>query len=136
MTSPAKLALAIAATLALSACAALPGADPHAAHRAASAASNAPSKGAPQAHEEHMAKMHEMHQKMHAAKSPEERTTLMAEHKKAMQTGMAMMEHGKPKEGMGMHQGDMHKMMMQRMERMEMMMRMMMQRDTAAPSTR
>jgi hypothetical protein len=38
-----------------------------------------------------MKRMQEMHQKMMAAKTPEERQALMAEHMKAMQGGMSMM---------------------------------------------
>ena len=38
-----------------------------------------------------MAQMREMHQKMMAAKTPQERQALMAEHMKAMQGGMSMM---------------------------------------------
>ena len=41
--------------------------------------------------EQQMAQMREMHQKMMAAKTPQERQALMAEHMKAMQGGMSMM---------------------------------------------
>ena len=40
----------------------------------------------------HMKVMQEMHDKMMAAKTPEERNALMAEHMKAMQEGMGMMK--------------------------------------------
>ena len=81
-----------------------------------------------------MASMHEMRDKMRAAKTPEERQALMADHMKAMQDGMAMM--GRMKDGQGgmgskhgMHGmgggGGMaggHGAMSRRMEMMEMMM--------------
>ncbi len=40
----------------------------------------------------HMKAMQEMHDKMMAAKTPEERNALMAEHMKTMQEGMAAMK--------------------------------------------
>ena len=56
---------------------------------------------------DHMAKMdaqmktmQAMHEKMMSAKTPEERSQLMAEHMKTMQDGMAMMD-GMPGAGMG-----------------------------------
>ncbi len=76
-----------------------------------------------------MKAMHEMHEKMMAAKSPEERKALMAEHMKTMREGMSMMNGmkgagAKPMSPQAMQkQMDMMKMMMQmmmdRMERME-----------------
>lgn len=75
-----------------------------------------------------MKTMHEMHEKMMAAKSPEERKTLMAEHMKTMREGMSMMNGmkgggGKPMSPQTMQkQMDMMKMMMQMMmDRMEQM---------------
>ena len=58
--------------------------------------------------------MQAMHEKMMAAKTPEERNSLMAEHMKSMQDGMAMME--------------------KRMAMMQTMMKMMMDRMAAAPA--
>lgn len=81
-----------------------------------------------------MKAMDEMHQKMMAAKTPEEKTALMAEHMKTMQEGMktmsmmggpgmADMQGKKPMPGnMGQH----HQMMEKRMAMMESMMQMMM----------
>ncbi|MBC7444151.1 MAG: hypothetical protein H7273_01590 [Polaromonas sp.] len=88
--------------------------------------------------------MQAMHDKMMAAKTPEERSKLMAEHMKSMQDGMAMMEGlsgGGMKGmqgmgGMGGMGGDMaarHQTMEKRMEMMQTMMKMMMDRMPAAP---
>ncbi len=101
---------------------------------------------------DHMAKMdaqmktmRDMHQKMMSAKTPEERSKLMAEHMKSMQGGMEMMG-GMPGAGMGDMKGmqgmqgmtgDMaahHKMMAKRMEMMQTMMQMMMERMPAGPA--
>ena len=82
-----------------------------------------------------MKAMDEMHQKMMAAKTPEERKALMAEHMKTMQegmktmgmmggAGMAPMQGKKPMAGnMDQH----HQMMEKRMAMMEAMMEAMMQ---------
>lgn len=87
----------------------------------------------------HMKTMQAMHEKMMSAKSPEERSKLMAEHMSVMQGGMAMMgEMG----GAGMGDmpamaGDMamhHKMMAMRMKMMQSMMAMMMDRMPPVPS--
>ena len=89
-----------------------------------------------------MKTMQGMHEKMMNAKTPEERSKLMAEHMKAMQDGMAMMD-GMSGAGMGGMkgmqgmQGDMgahHQMMEKRMEMMQSMMKMMMDRMPAAPT--
>ena len=94
-----------------------------------------------------MKTMQAMHDKMMAAKTPEERSKLMAEHMKSMQDGMAMMEGmsgGGMKgmqgmqgmQGMGGMGGDMaarHQAMEKRMEMMQTMMKMMMDRIPAAP---
>ena len=101
-----------------------------------------------------MNKMRDMHEKMMAAKTPEDRNKLMAEHMKTMQDGMKMMEGmgGAGMSGMdGMKgMGDMkgmpggqgaagdmpghHQMMDKRMEMMQSMMQMMMDRMPAAPA--
>ncbi len=81
--------------------------------------------------------MHDMHEKMMNAKSPEERSALMADHMKAMQAGMAMMgkmADDKKAQAKGSMQKDMsmHNMMEKRMEMMEGMMQMMMDRMPAS----
>jgi len=91
--------------------------------------------------------MREMHNKMMATKTPAERNALMAEHMKAMQGGMSMMNKMFPG-GMGMMggmmspggKGDMktdmsacHQMMEKRMEMMQTMMQMMMDRLPPTP---
>ena len=92
-----------------------------------------------------MKAMQEMHEKMMAAKTPEERNVLMAEHMKTMQDGMTMM-NGMSPGGMkcdmkgdmkGNMKGDMaahHQMMEKRMEMMHSMMQMMMDRLPPAPA--
>ena len=83
--------------------------------------------------------MQAMHEKMMAAKTPEERNALMAEHMKSMQDGMKMMD-GMASAGMksmsGMS-GDMsahHAIMEKRMAMMQTMMKMMMDRMPASPA--
>jgi len=109
--------------------------------------SNAPASG--MAMPGHMAKMDAqmktmqgMHDKMMAAKTPDERSKLMAEHMKTMQDGMKMMD-GMSGAGMGDMKGmqgmtgDMaarHQMMEKRMEMMQTMMKMMMDRMPAPPA--
>ena len=93
--------------------------------------------------------MREMHEKMMAAKTPEERKALMADHMKAMQDGMSMMEKMDSMGGMSMmggngpdaKQGGMsmdmmnhHEAMQKRMEMMTTMMQMMMDRMPASPA--
>ena len=92
--------------------------------------------------------MQAMHEKMMAAKTPEERNAMMAEHMKSMQDGMKMMEGmAKPgmagMQGMGGMQGmagmsaEMsahHAMMEKRMAMMQTMMKMMMDRMPAGPA--
>ncbi|MFZ3152966.1 hypothetical protein [Pseudomonas sp.] len=72
-------------------------------HPEADAATTAPSKQAAPAPagagmgmmgDMDMAKMHEMMQKMHGAKTPEERQKFRAEHHKAMQDKLGMMRQG------------------------------------------
>ena len=92
--------------------------------------------------------MQAMDEKMMAAKTPEERNSLMAEHMKSMQDGMKMMD-GMASPGMkgmsGMSSmsgmsgmsGDMsahHAMMEKRMAMMQTMMKMMMDRMPASPA--
>jgi hypothetical protein len=86
-----------------------------------------------------MKTMQGMHDKMMNAKTPEERSKLMAEHMKTMQDGMAMMEgmSGGGMKGMQGMTGDMgarQQMMEKRMEMMQSMMKMMMDRMPAAPA--
>ena len=101
-----------------------------------------------------MKKMRDMHEKMTAAKTPEERSKLMAEHMKTMQDGMQMMGsmsgmHGgatagmpaapgaadtMPMPSMAGGMGAHHQMMEKRMAMMESMMQMMMDRMPAQPS--
>jgi len=88
--------------------------------------------------EAQMKTMRDMHEKMMSAKTPEERSKLMAEHMKAMQDGMKMMDSmsGAGMGGMQGMAGDMgvrHQMMEKRMEMMQTMMKMMMDRMPAAP---
>ena len=91
-----------------------------------------------------MKAMQQMHDKMMAAKTPEERTALMAEQMKLMQGSMNMMggmggmggmgagaAAGKPAD-MAARQG----MMEQRMDMMQSMMQMMMDRMPPVPATK
>ena len=89
-----------------------------------------------------MKAMQGMHNKMMDAKTPEERSKLIAEHMKTMQDSMTMME-GMASTGMGTMKGmpgmtgDMgtHQPMMEkRMEMMQTMMKMMMDRMPVAPA--
>ena len=80
--------------------------------------------------------MQAMHEKMMAAKTPEERNSLMAEHMKSMHDGMKMMEGmAKPgmagmsgMSGMSAEMSAHHAMMEKRMMMMQTMMKMMMDR--------
>ena len=85
-----------------------------------------------------MKAMQQMHEKMMAAKTPDERKALMAEHMKLMQSGMSMMggmgagaANGKPAD-MAARQG----MLEQRMDMMQSMMQMMMDCMPSAPATK
>ena len=85
-----------------------------------------------------MKAMREMHDKMMAAKTPQERNALMAEHMKVMQNGMNMMGgmgtgamKGKPGD-VAARQG----MLEQRMEMMQSMMQMMMDRMQSVPAAK
>ena len=83
--------------------------------------------------------MDEMHKKMMAAKTPEEKKALMAEHMKTMQDGMktmgmmggAGMPAMKGKKPMSGNMEQHHQMMEKRMAMMESMMQMMMDRMSA-----
>jgi hypothetical protein len=79
-------------------------------------------------------RMRVMHEKMAAARTPQERQALMAEHMKTMRDGMHMMgamrgrmAPGSPPAGMAGMQYD-PQMMEKRMDMMESMMQMMMDR--------
>jgi hypothetical protein len=109
----------------------------HQAHHPAGAASATASKRIPvkaspdtARMDSQMKAMQEMHDKVMAAKTPEERAALMADHMKAMQDGMTMM-NGMSPGGMGGMKGNMaehHQMMEKRMQMMQAMMQMMMDR--------
>src|SRR5690349_12817289 len=80
----------------------------HAAHHpegasapAAKATSPKPATAAPAQMDMQMKSMQEMHEKMMAAKTPEERQSLMTEHMKSMQGGMAMMGQMKTPDAKG-----------------------------------
>ena len=123
----------IIAAVAAGACAATdPTADPH---HPAQAASPSVKKTTPATPNPAVARvdaqvksMDEMHVKMMAARTPEERGALMAEHKKAMNDGMAMM--GDMKTDTAARQ----QMMGKRMDMMQSMMQMMMDRLPAEPA--
>ena len=120
--------------------------DQHPAHHPAGTASAPSSKAMPAKARPDMGPMNsqmkamqEMHDKMMAAKTPEERSALMADHMKTMQDSMAMMKGMSPggMGGMGGMKGDMaahHQMMEKRMDMMQTMMQMMMDRLPAAPT--
>ena len=134
------LAMALAATGALVACNTAPGMP-----MGTAPAHNMATPDPMAKMDAHMKIMQGIHEKMMSAKTPEERSQLMAEHMKAMRDGMAMME-GMSGGGMGgMHgmggmkgmTGDMaarHQMMEKRMAMMQTMMKMMMDRMPAAPA--
>jgi hypothetical protein len=134
------LAVALTATIALTACNTAPTMMPM-------GTASASSMGTP-GHmgqmgqmDAQMKTMQAMHDKMMSAKTPEERNKLMAEHMKSMQDGMAMMEGMsgavmpgmKSMPGMTGDMGAHQQMMEKRMEMMQTMMKMMMDRMPAAP---
>ena len=80
-----------------------------------------------------MKSMQQMHDKMMAAKTPEERQALMAEHMKSMQSGMAMMGQMRTPDAKGGGKPMSPEMMGKRMDMMEMMMQMMMDRESMKP---
>ena len=111
----------------------------------------------PDAFDRQIKAMQEMHKKMQAAKTPAERSALMDEHMKLLQSGMTMMGAGnsggmgmgmmqqgaqaKPaapaasgNSGMGGGMMGMHAQMERRMAMMEQMMQMMVDRQAAMPS--
>lgn len=98
---------------------------------------NGLAKGAMPGMEAQMKMMSEMHDKMLAAKTPEERNALMAEHMKIMQSGISMMGDMGPgammakPDDMAARQG----MLEQRMDMMQSMMQMMMDRMQSVPAT-
>jgi len=117
--------------------------DQHKAHHPAGSASAAsksmPGKTTPEMARmaNHTKAMQEMHDRMMAAKTPEERNTLMGEHMKTMQEGMSMMR------GMGGMAGpkspptnmtERQTMMEQRMDMMQTMMEMMVDRLPQTPA--
>ena len=134
------LAIAFTAAIALTACNTAPMMPMGAASANSMASSDQMGKM-----EAQMKIMQGMHEKMMNAKTPEERSKLMAEHMKAMQDGMAMMG-GMSSAGMGDMKGmqgapgmsgDMgarQQMMEKRMEMMQTMMKMMMDRMPAVPA--
>ena len=115
----------------------------HAAHHpegASAPAAKATTKAAPKAAtpapaqiDMQMRSMQEMHDKMMAAKTPEERQALMAEHMKSMQGGMAMMGQMKTPDAKGGSKSMSPEIMGKRMDMMEMMMQMMMDREGMKP---
>ena len=139
------LALAVALAVASTSSLATNHEPDHSAHHPQAPAAVAPApdmdaKVQPQAMQKQMQAMKAMHEKMMNAKTPEERSALMAEHMQTMRDGMGMMQKmgqssgmggmGAPKGGKAMacdiHES--HRMMGMRMEMMESMMQMMMDR--------
>lgn len=121
--------LALAAAVALSTGALAQSDKDHAAHHPPGASGpgmplKAPTRGQMGVQ---MTAMQDMHDKMMAAKTPEERQALMAEHMKTMQDGMAMM--GQMKGGTVATP----EMMSKRMDMMEKMMQMMLDREGMPP---
>ena len=128
------LAVALAAASALYACSTTP------------TSSASPAMGSMVAPEQmakmdtQMKAMREMHDKMMAAKTPEERSKMMAAHMATMQDGMTMMGSMssactagmKDMEGMSGDKGPHDPMMAKHMEMMKMMMTMM--KDQMPPS--
>ena len=126
--------------------------DQHKAHHPVGSASAAASKSMPgkttpemAQMANHMKAMQEMHDKMMAAKTPEGRNALMAEHMKTMQEGMSMMKGMGGMGGMGMSgkagpkgtpasMSERQSMMEQRMDMMQTMMEMMVDRLPQMPA--
>ena len=115
------LAIAFTAAIALTACNTAPMMPMGAASANSMASSDQMGKM-----EAQMKTMQGMHEKMMNAKTPEERSKLMAEHMKAMQDGMAMMEGMPGMQGMTGDMGTRQQMMEKRMAMMQTMMKMMM----------
>ncbi len=76
--------------------------------------------------EQHMKAMKTMHDKMMSAKTPEERQTLMAEHKKTMQQSMRMMQDAGAMANPNIQPEERLMMMEKRMDMMQSMLQMMM----------
>ena len=121
------LAFALAAAGALTACATSPMTPMNKSAAGGMAAPDAMARM-----DEQMKAMLEMHDKMMKAKTPEERSKLMAEHMKVMQGGMEMMKSMqggmgdmKGMQGMPTDMAAHHKMMARHMEMMQAMMGMM-----------
>ncbi|MBA2721459.1 MAG: hypothetical protein H0W48_01280 [Methylibium sp.] len=87
----------------------------------------------------HMKSMREMHDRFERARTPDERSALMAERDKLMHESMTMMDGMGPDAiGSGTAPGDKqthYRMMEKRMEMMQSMMKMMMDRLPPAPTT-
>ncbi len=101
--------------------------------KTAAAKSQAIARETKAAMESKMKTMREMHDRLMAAKAPEERKALMADHMKAMQEGMSMMGTmgGTSGTGTGSKRGEMsmdmmahHEMMEKRLEMMTTIMQM------------
>ncbi|HSV80167.1 MAG TPA: hypothetical protein VLK85_13325 [Ramlibacter sp.] len=122
---------AIAAVVALSACAVTQADKDHGAHHPSGAAT--PSTGAsPARMDAQMKAMRAMHERMVSAKTPEERQALMAEHMKAMRGGMSMMcEMGGSAHGPNMSGSP--DMMKRCTEMKDMAMQMMLDREAVRP---
>ncbi len=113
-------------------------------HHPAGSASAAAAKSVPGATTPEMARMasqmkamQEMHDKMMGARTPEERSALMAEHMKTMQEGMGMMKGMGGMAGAKSPPADMPQrqaMMEQRMDMMQTMMEMMVDRLPQTPA--
>ena len=123
--------------------------DQHKAHHPAGSASAAAAKTMPRKTTPEMAQManqrkamQEMHDKMMAAKTPEDRNALMAEHMKAMQDGMGMMKGMQGMSGMAGPKGtqpdmtERQTLMEQRLDMMQTMMEMMADRLPQPPAKR
>ena len=114
--------------------------DPHKAHHPAGSAPAGKTTPEMAQMANQMKAMHEMHDKMMAAKTPEERNTLMADHMKTMQEGMGTMKGMGGMGGMAGPKGppaDMTQrqtMMEQRMDMMQTMMEMMVDRLAQSPA--
>lgn len=83
-----------------------------------------------------MQAMEAMHEEMMAAKTPEARKALMAEHMKMMKDGMTMMDGMSTgaAEPMQCNMAGQHSMMEKRMQMMQSMMQMMMDRLASSPA--
>ena len=108
----------------------------HTQHHASAAALKADNAEKMAAMDSKMKAMHQVHKEMVSAKTPEEKSALMAKHMQAMQEGMQALDM-MGADGMGPMKGEKHfprnskereQMMQKRMEMMESMMQMMMDR--------